>query len=80
MAERKSEDWLSVVEAAERLGVTRETIYQAIESGKLRAQLKTVTRKVWRIDPASFAGYKVSPARQRIGKRGARRRYSKTWT
>ena len=75
MAKRQNEQWLSVVEAAKRLGVTRETVYQAIESGKLRARLTTVTRKVWRIDPESITLFKVSPARQRIGKHGARRRY-----
>jgi excisionase family DNA binding protein len=78
MAKQQNEQWLSVVEAAKRLGVTRETVYQAIESGKLRARLTTVTRKVWRINPESVTLFEVSPARQRIGKRGAQQRYGKS--
>ncbi len=74
MAKPKSEDWVSVVEAAKRLGVTRETVYQAIEQGRLKARLKTITRKVLRIDPQSLAGFEVSESHQKRGKRGARKR------
>ncbi|MFZ0887102.1 MAG: helix-turn-helix domain-containing protein [Candidatus Binataceae bacterium] len=77
MVKQKSGDWLSVVEAAKRLGVARATIYQAIAAGKLRARLKTVTRKVWRVDPASLAGFEVSAVLQRAGKRSARARLRK---
>ena len=77
MAKPKREEWMSVVEAAKRLGVTRETIYQAIEAGRLKGRLTTVTRKVWRIDPSSLSGFEVSPASQRAGKRAARLRYAR---
>ena len=74
MAKPTSDGWVSVVEAAERLGVARETVYQAIEQGRLKARLKTITRKVLRIDPKSLAGFEVSESHQKRGKRAARNR------
>ena len=40
MTKRKGQDWLSVVEAARRLGITREAVYEAIGSGRLKAEQK----------------------------------------
>lgn len=77
MTKRKGQDWLSVVEAARLLGVTREAVYEAIGSGRLKAKQKTIARKVWRIDPASLAQFEVSASHQKRGKRGARRRYGR---
>lgn len=77
MAKRKDQDWLSVVEAAKRLGVTRETVYAAIEAGRLKAEVREVVRRALRIDPKSLASFEVSRTRQRIGKRAARARYGK---
>jgi excisionase family DNA binding protein len=77
MAKRKAGEWLSVVEVANRLGVTRETVYEAIKTGRLKARLKTVSRKVWRVDPQSLAGFEVSASHQKRGKRGAQRRQSR---
>ncbi len=74
MAKRKSDGWISVVEAAARLGVTRDTVYQAIEQGRLKARLKPITRKVLRIDPKSLADFSVSASHQKRGKRAARKR------
>ncbi len=74
MARSKSEDWVSVVEAAKRLGVTRGAIYKAIQTGRLKARLKTITRRVMNIDPTSLADFSVSESHQRRGKRAARTR------
>jgi len=65
------EDWVSVIEAARRLGITREAVYEAIGSGRLEAKQTPVVRKVWRIDPASLAGFKVSASHQKRGRVGA---------
>ena len=75
MAKSKSEEWLSVVEAAKRLRVTRETIYQAIKDGRLKARVRTVTRKLLRVDPKSLADFSLSVSHQKRGRRGARQRY-----
>ncbi len=72
---RGSQDWVSVIEAARRLGITREAVYLAIGSGRLEAKQTPVVRKVWRIEPASLAGFKVSASHQKRGRVAASRSY-----
>jgi excisionase family DNA binding protein len=74
MAKRKSTEWLSVVEAARRLGLSRTAVYQAIADGRLKARERVVTRKVLLIDPASVAGFQVSESHQQR----ARKRWPKS--
>jgi hypothetical protein len=52
-------------------------VYQAIEQGRLKARLKIISRKVWRVDPKSLARFEVSASHQKRGKQGARRRQSR---
>ncbi len=51
MAKRGAGNWLSVVEAARVLGISRPAIYQAIEEGRLKArQRKLLIRRPTMID------------------------------
>lgn len=67
MRKGKHVEWLSVIEAARSLGISREAVYKAIEDGRLKARLKVVSRKVWRVDPDSLKGFHVSSAHKKIG-------------
>jgi excisionase family DNA binding protein len=73
MAKRKPDGWLSVVEAAKRLGLSRNAVYQAIAGGRLKARERVVTRKVLRIDPDSVASFQVSESHQRRARKGWRK-------
>jgi excisionase family DNA binding protein len=64
MAKRNGDDWLSVLEVAKRLGLSRTAVYQAIAEGRLRARERVITRKVVRIDPQSLAAFSVSKSHQ----------------
>lgn len=47
------DDWLTVPEAANRLGITDQTVQRWLRSKKLRGRL--LARKIgWRVDPASI--------------------------
>jgi len=70
MAKRKRDGWVSVIDAARKLGITREAVYAAIGDGRLKASQKTITRRVWRIDPKSLALFRVSKSHQKRAKRG----------
>jgi excisionase family DNA binding protein len=65
MTPPKGDKWISVIEAAQRLGISREAIYAAIEDGRIKASQKTVTRRVWRIHPESLASFQVSKSHQK---------------
>jgi len=72
IVKRKHGEWLSVIEAARALGISREAVYKAIEEGRLKARLKVVSRKVWRVDPDSVKSFEVSTVHKKMGE--ARRR------
>ena len=74
MAKRKEDGWVSVVEAAKRLGVSSWAVYKAVEDGRLKARKIAVTRKVLRFDPQSIADFEVSKSHQKRGRQSARAR------
>lgn len=74
MAKRKTREWVSVVEASRRLGISRAAVYQAIEEGRLRAKAKTIVRKVLRIDPDSLDTFRVSTSHKLRAEAPKRRR------
>jgi excisionase family DNA binding protein len=76
MAKPKDDEWLSVVEVAKRLGLSRTAVYQAIAEGRLKARERVIMRRVVRIDPASLAAFQVSKSHQRR----ARKRWQKSPT
>ena len=69
MPKQKSQRWLTVSEAAKRLGMTRPGIYKAIKEGRLAARLDTTVREVLHLDPKSIAHFKVSASHQERGHR-----------
>lgn len=58
----------TITEAARILGVTRESVWKAIQAGRLTAKLRPITTLVWAISPASVAQYQVSVSHQERGK------------
>ena len=74
MAKRKNDEWVSVIEAARTLGISREAVYAAIEEKRLTAKQKTITRRVWRIDPDSLASFQVSKSHQKRARRDKKSR------
>jgi excisionase family DNA binding protein len=78
MARRSRDEWLSVVEAARALGISREAIYAAVKEGRLKAGKKMVTRHVWRIDPESVASFQVSKSHQNRARRQKRDKPKRT--
>jgi excisionase family DNA binding protein len=64
------DDWLTVPEAAKRLGVADQTVQRWLRSKRLRGRL--LARKIgWRVDPASIDRllYPEDDDRQTSGKR-----------
>lgn len=59
----------TITEAARILGITRESVWKAIQAGRLNAQLRPVTTRVWAITPGSLAQYEVSASHQERGKK-----------
>ncbi len=62
----------SVGDAARRLGISREAVYKAIREGRLKARLRVITRRVWRIDAETLRNYGVSLSHQQRGKKRPR--------
>lgn len=64
--------WISVCEAARRLGCNPESIRYRCETGKLPGAVKGwVSRRArpeWFIDPDSLAGVTINPVRQARGR------------
>jgi excisionase family DNA binding protein len=75
VAKKIHDEWMSVLQAARRLGITREAVYNAIKAGRLKARLKTSVRMVWQIDAKCVKAFTVSASHQKRGRRGARRRH-----
>ncbi len=61
--------YYTITEAARILGVTRESVWQSIQAGRLKARLRAVMTRVWAITPASLAQYEVSASHQERGKK-----------
>ncbi|HEY9158310.1 hypothetical protein [Candidatus Binatus sp.] len=65
MAKRKDGGWVTIIEAAKRAGVTRWALYKAIRAGRLKAEVREVTRRSLAIDAHSLAEF--IRARQKRG-------------
>jgi len=61
--------YYTITEAARILGVTRESVWKAIQAGRLEAQLRPSTTRVWAIAPGSLGQYEVSISHQERGKK-----------
>lgn len=61
--------YYTITEASRILGVTRESVWKAIQAGRLKARLRPVTTRIWAILPASVAQYEVSASHQERGKK-----------
>ena len=61
--------YYTISEASRILGVTRESVWQSIQAGRLKAQLRPITTRIWVIAPASLAQYEVSASHQERGKK-----------
>jgi hypothetical protein len=61
--------YYTITEASRILGVTRESVWKAIQAGRLNARLRPVTTRIWAITPASVAQYEVSVSHQERGKK-----------
>jgi|GEM_PF-1305649 len=63
----------TISEASKHLGISRESVFEAIKKGRLKARLKTVKipRKLWLIFPESVETYVVSPSHQERGLKNA---------
>jgi excisionase family DNA binding protein len=60
--------WLTVSQAAARLGVSERTVRRRCESGKLPARLEsTATGAAWLLDPAAFADLRTPAEAAAIG-------------
>ena len=63
----------TITEAAEKLGITRAAVHEAIKKGRLEAKwgerVRTVKDKVLLISGKSLKSYRVDPARQSSGKK-----------
>lgn len=59
----------TIPEAAECLGITPESVLEAIRRGRLKARLKTVRvpRKIWSVSAESVETYVVSTSHQERG-------------
>lgn len=61
----------SVGQAAKRLGISRQSVYDAIRDGRLQARVRVITRRVWRIDAQHLRAYRVSLSHQERGKQAS---------
>ena len=61
--------YYTITEASRILGVTRESVWKAIQAGRLKARLRPITTRIWAIMPASVAQYEVSVSHQERGKK-----------
>jgi excisionase family DNA binding protein len=63
----------TIREAAEKLGITPESVLKAIQKGRLKARKKTVKvpQQLWKIEVSSVDAYVVSKSHQ---SRGLKRR------
>ena len=59
----------TITQAAKRLNITREAVFNAIKTGKLRASLSKIITRVWKIDPKSIDAYFVSASHKERGKK-----------
>ena len=75
--QRKSQNFLSITQAAKALGITRAAIHRAIKQGRLEADrgefeiVKIVKMKIkgWRISAKNLDLYRVSSFHQWVGKK-----------
>ena len=76
MPQRNTKDWLTVIEAARALGVSRQAVYKAIEEGRLKGREMLISLRVWRVSAGSVEDFKVSERHQRNAERRAPRSQS----
>lgn len=69
MANSKDERWLSVIEVARALGVSRMAVYKAIAEGRLKSHKMVLSRRVLRINAQEVKEFRVSKSHQHRGKR-----------
>lgn len=65
----KQRKYYTITQAAQRLGITREAVFEAIKAGKLKASLEKVLTRMWKIDPKSVDAYLVSVSHKERGKK-----------
>jgi excisionase family DNA binding protein len=59
----------TLMEAAQRLGISRAAVHKAIRTGRLRARYRLVKLRAWLIDESDLRAYRVSPSHQEAGKK-----------
>jgi predicted DNA-binding protein (UPF0251 family) len=59
----------TITEAAHNLGITREAVWKAVKSRKLKARLGTLQTKGWLIAAESLEAYEVSTSHQERSKK-----------
>jgi excisionase family DNA binding protein len=65
MAKAKNERWLSVLESARALGVSRTAVYNAIAEGRLKShKVVVLPKRVLRINAQEVKEFKVSTSHQ----------------
>jgi DNA-binding Lrp family transcriptional regulator len=59
----------TISEASKRLGITPESVLEAVKKGRIKGELKTVLvpKKVWQLSPKSVETYEVSTSHQQRG-------------
>jgi len=59
----------TIIEAARRLGISRQAVHEAIQTGKLKAKRRKVSKRVWLVSAAELNTYQVSLSHQQRAKR-----------
>jgi excisionase family DNA binding protein len=59
----------TITEAAKKLGITRAAVYEAIQTGRLKAKWGEMTVRVRLISADNLKEYKVDSSRQARGKK-----------
>jgi excisionase family DNA binding protein len=59
----------TLMQAAQRLGISRAAVHKAIQSGRLRARYKVIKLRQWMIESADLSAYRVSFLHQQAGKK-----------
>lgn len=59
----------TISEASKRLGITPESVLEAVKKGRIKGELKMVLvpKKVWQLSPKSVETYEVSASHQQRG-------------
>ena len=63
----------TITEAAKTLKMSKQGVLDAIRKGRLAADRKLITRKIWIVSGKALNEYRVSVSHQRAGKKSGRR-------